>query len=315
MAGGEKAKSSGEYGEKIVAKILNLIGWENPDSGVKVPCVNEEKHKSKDTKKSIQHGIDYIYQYKCPLRDSTRHDVLISVKCRDGYPKTDTGIHSKFKEFLLDLTYASECYPSCEISRRKINGITKRTTSGIIFWIDRNRNDGKENETVTNKIGNFYFKEECTYYTISLVDNKRAQFIYTLMTYVKNKYTNCDIKFFYINTGLNNSSLDRIFTGNIMPYEYINSDVIPLAITQNNNKILFLGVNIPFCEEYLKRLISLAQDLTSTWSANIVIAFPDYNEFEHSQVVNTAKSAFQDTSFTKTVQVITYSPDFRDEVE
>ena len=48
MAGGEKAKSSGEYGEQIVKNILELMGWNNANSGVTVPCVHKEKHKKEN---------------------------------------------------------------------------------------------------------------------------------------------------------------------------------------------------------------------------------------------------------------------------
>ena len=146
MAGGEKAKSSGEYGEKIVKNLLELFGWKNCNSGVTVPCVYQETHKKKGSEKSEKHGIDYVFQYKSPLRDATKHDVLISVKCRDGYPKTEDGIKSKFKEFLVDIAFASECYPACEISKRKIAATNKKIYSSLIFWIDRNRNDGREKE-------------------------------------------------------------------------------------------------------------------------------------------------------------------------
>lgn len=81
MAGGEKAKSSGEYGEKIVKNLLELFGWKNCNSGVTVPCVYQETHKKKGSEKSEKHGIDYVFQYKSPLRDATKHDVLISVDC------------------------------------------------------------------------------------------------------------------------------------------------------------------------------------------------------------------------------------------
>lgn len=47
MAGGEKAKSSGEYGEQIVKNILELMGWNNANSGVTVPCVHKENIKRK----------------------------------------------------------------------------------------------------------------------------------------------------------------------------------------------------------------------------------------------------------------------------
>ena len=86
MAGGEKAKSSGEYGEQIVKNILELMGWNNANSGVTVPCVHKEKHKKENSKEPQKHGIDYVYTYKSQLRDATKQDVLVSVKCRDGYP-------------------------------------------------------------------------------------------------------------------------------------------------------------------------------------------------------------------------------------
>ena len=120
MAGGEKAKSSGEYGEQIVKNILDMMGWNNANSGVTVPCVHKEKHKRENSKESQKHGIDYVYTYKSQLRDATKQDVLVSVKCRDGYPVTDSGIKSKFKEFVLDLAYAMECYPACELAKKKI---------------------------------------------------------------------------------------------------------------------------------------------------------------------------------------------------
>lgn len=108
MAGGEKAKSSGEYGEQIVKNILELMGWNNANSGVTVPCVHKEKHKKENSKEPQKHGIDYVYTYKSQLRDATKQDVLVSVKCRDGYPATDSGVKSKFKEFVLDLNYCAD---------------------------------------------------------------------------------------------------------------------------------------------------------------------------------------------------------------
>lgn len=309
MAGGEKAKSSGEYGEAIVGSLIKLMGWENPNNGVSVPCVFQEKHGKQ------KHGIDYIYQYRSPLRDATRQDVLISVKCRDGYPATEDGVKKKFKEFLLDLAQAMECYPGCDIAKRKINNITKKLTYGLIFWIDRNREDGREFESVSDKIGNFYLKEECTYDVISLVDNQRAQFLYSLLNFAKNKYGEANVEYFYINTGLNNASLDRVYSGSFMPIEYVNSDVIPLAIINGDNKKLFLGTKDNFCKEYLLRLIGLAQELTNTWTANVVIAFPDYNEFENSSDVLSAKNEFENTAFVSKIEVITFNPDFRDGVK
>ena len=47
MAGGEKAKSSGEYGEQIVKNILDMMGWNNANSGVTVHAYIKKNIKGK----------------------------------------------------------------------------------------------------------------------------------------------------------------------------------------------------------------------------------------------------------------------------
>lgn len=64
----------------------------------------------------------------------------------------------------------------------------------------------------------------------------------------------------------------------------------------------------------MERLIGLALELTSTWATRVTIAFPDYNSFEHNDEVVTVKSSFENVDFVKNIEVITYKPDFRDEV-
>lgn len=95
---------------------------------------------------------------------------------------------------------------------------------------------------------------------------------------------------------------------------YLNSDVLPMAINHSNQNKLLLLVKDKFCKEYLRRLIGLAQELTSDWAANIIIAFPNFNSFEDEETVVACKAEFEDSSFTDKVTVITYDPDFRDEV-
>lgn len=314
MAGGEKAKKSGEYGEAIVKNLLDLFGWDNYNANVTVPCVFSEKHSNSQNEKSEKHGIDYVYKYMSPLRNTTQQDILISVKCRDGYPKTEKTVTNKFKEFFLDIIKATECYPSCDISKQKIHGATNRIYSSLIFWIDRNTGDGRENESVIEKITGFHLSDTYNYDTVALIDNSRAQFLYTSINYARNKYGKENCTFFYINTGLNNANLRRKYNGTILPFEYLNSDILPMAIEQSDQKRLLLLVKDKFCKEYLLRLIGLAQELTSNWAANITIAFPDYNEFRDKEDVSICKANFDDYSFTNKINIVTYNPDFRDEV-
>lgn len=312
MAGGEKAKSSGTYGEKIVAELIQLIGWKEFDDGVTVPCI-KESHSTED-KKSEKHGIDYVVQYKSYLRDYVRQDVLISVKCRDGYPKTEQGIKSKFREFYEDLVAASECYPSSEPFKRKMSNTKKKIYSGIIFWIDRNREDGREYESIVDSLFNIRLQENNFLESVALIDNGRAQFLFETLTHVHNNYGKENVNFFYIDTGLNNANFNKLYSGPLMPVEYICSDVIPLVISIENNQIFYLIVKDGFNKEYLKRLIGLAQELTRTLANKIIIAFPDYNEFEHKQLSNEAKFEFDDSKFTSNITITTYKRDFRDGV-
>lgn len=87
-----------------------------------------------------------------------------------------------------------------------------------------------------------------------------------------------------------------------------------MAINQDNKNKLLLLVKDKFCKEYLRRLIGLAQEITSDWAANIVIAFPNFNKFEDEEIVKSCKADFEDSSFTGKITVITYAPNFRDEV-
>ncbi|PPA83912.1 hypothetical protein C4A75_14435 [Brevibacillus laterosporus] len=313
MAGGEKAKSSGEYGEKIVGNLLEYMGWDNNDDGVTVPCVHTEKH-SIEGKESKKHGIDYVYQYKSSLRDFTRQDILISVKCRASYPKKDETLKKTFKEFYEDLVHAAECYPASPTYSRKMSQTKKRFASGVIFWIDRDREDGKEYVSITDKIASVRLQENNVLESLALIDNNRAQFLYESLSFVRNKYNKENVEFFYIDTGLNNSNLEKVYSGSVMPVEYICSDILPLSITKQDHKILFLIVKDKFDKDYLKRIIGLSQDLTRNWANEIIIAFPNYNEFEHKQLFSEAKMEFDDNKFTKNISVITYLPDFRDGV-
>ena len=248
------------------------------------------------------------------LRDSTRQDILISVKCRDGYPKKEQTKRDKFKEFYDDIVSAAECYPSSTPYQRKIPNTTKRVNSGVIFWIDRNREDERQYESVVGDLTNIRLPEQSVLETISLIDNNRAQFLYEALTFVNSRYGKEKVEFYYIDTGLNNTSLEKQYSGKVLPVEYLNADIIPFYIEDGETKIFYIIVKDIFEKDMFKRLIGLTQDVTKIWANKIIIAFPDYNEFEHKQEVNDAIFEFEDKKFASLINVVTYKPDFRDEV-
>lgn len=313
MAGGEAAKNSGELGEKIVARLLEMFGWIMPDSGVTINCVRRKIH-GNDNKTRVKHGIDYVYQYKSNLIDNTRQDVLVSVKCRDKYPVTESGVKSKFKEFYEDIFTAAECYPSSDLSKRRIQGTKARKIDGVIFWIDRNDGDGTKYNALIDKLDNIRVTETTALESLTLVDNKRAQFLYEAISFAYREYGKENVEYFYLDSGLNNSSIDKRYSGKQLPVEYISSSVIPFSVNVDGNTKLLLLTEEPFDENYLKRLISLAHSFTRDLSSEVVIVFPDYHDMNHRDIVRNAFSSFSSDDFIKKITLKKMNTDFRDGV-
>ncbi|MED1044792.1 hypothetical protein P4T54_09740 [Bacillus mycoides] len=313
MAGGEAAKNSGELGEKIVHRLLEMFGWIMPDSGISIKCVHNKKH-GDENKSKLKHGIDNVYQYKSYLIDNTRQDVLISVKCRDKYPTTEKGVKSKFKEFYEDLSTAAECYPGSELYKRRIKGTKTRKIDGVIFWIDRNDRDGTENISLIDKLDNIRVVETPALDSLTLVDNKRAQFLFEAISFIYKEYGEGNVKCFYLDTGLNNSSIEREYFGKQLPIEYISSPILPFAVEVNGSKTLVLVTEEPFDENYLKRLIGLAHSFTRNFTGKVVIVFPDYHDMHHKDAVGNAYRSFSSEEFVKKIVLKKLNPDFRDGV-
>jgi len=99
-------------------------------------------------------------------------------------------------------------------------------------------------------------------------------------------------------TGRNLNPQNRSNAGKILPIEYLNSSVIPIKLEKkSNNKEISLFM----------RLMGLAKDISTNLVGEVIIAFPDYDQLKHSNVVNELKQGFQDADFTKTVSVVNYT--------
>lgn len=295
---GEKSKSSGEYGERIVRNLLKLIGWENADLNPTIECF-EETH----NRKSASHGLDFIYSLESPLINHVQDDVLISVKHHmDKYPGS---LSSKFKGHLKDLAQAMECFPNdSEYGDKKVsNHILENQISGVLFWLaskdDMNRDLVKE----LNQVRNTDIESGPIY----LVDNKRATFLQTTLNYVLKKFGT--YKFFYHPTGFNdNDPFVKKNSGSKLPVQLINTNILPIRVDpQESGPTLLLFVNESFKEEALKRVLGFTQRLTQSWAKQIIILFPDYLELDHINLVNSAKRFFEDEEFTQTIKVQSYN--------
>lgn len=300
---GEKSKLIGEYGEKSVENFLKLIGWGEPPRNIEFGC-------NKDVHEKRTHGIDFFFSYLSPLTDGVLKRICVSVKFTDrSYPNS---LSTKFKEYYDDLAQAIDCFKySPEL--KELNGIKGYSSAeniGLLFWLS---NEDDESGDVLSKIENIQLNSDYSFASFYVVDNKRIDFTYNSITYVKNKYQNSDITFFYPDTGKNLNPTTKKNYGKVLPIEYINSTLLPFRVedTQSKKTSLVLCTNDGFELGDLKRLIGLSRELSKSWPGEITICFPDYNELRHSKDVRNAKKSFEDDSFTENVYVECFNDNFK----
>jgi len=306
---GEKSKKRGEFGEQVVTKLLELIGWETPLVGRDIECFNPLEH-SVSTRGRKEHGCDFIYQYECPLYNNRVQFVVVSSKYNDGYASNPI---AKFKAYLKDIATALECFKKCSVRnqlKKRYNTGKEYNDVGVIFWFD---NAKDANDDVIEKLSNSPITENSDFDSVYLVDNKRADFLFESIMNAKNTYNGSDIEFLIPNIGYNHTGKARVSSTPIMPVQFINSSVLPIKIINENPKYEYLLLNIidDFEEDYLKRLISLAQKLTEGWGDKIFILFPNYNDNLYGEIVESAKLEFQDQRFIKKLKVGSFNPTFR----
>lgn len=301
---GEKSKMIGEFGEKTVENFLKLIGWGEAPRNIEFFC-----HKEKHDKTT--HGLDFFFPYKSPLVDFVLKKINISVKFTDKpYPNSP---NSTFKDYFKDLASTIECFKSSPEYKQIIKPIkdySKGEDIGVLFWLS---NDPETYTDLIPKIANSILPADYNYDNIYIVDNKRIDFIYLSLKFAHSNFTDSDVSFFYPDTGKNiNPTIKKNF-GKILPVEYINSSILPLRIENKTTKqtTLALFTIDSFEIEDLKRLISLSQELSKSWSSNILLCFPDYNEIRHVGEVRTAKSIFEDSNLTHNILVKSYNDSFK----
>lgn len=307
---GEWSKALGEIGENVVGKLLDLVGWGESQSGVSIGCRKGEKHKTADSPRQT-HGIDRLFSYKCPLIDGQLQNLVISSKYSDkAYLKNPVPI---FKSHFADLANTIDCFKTSNERQRLItplSGIRKSDDVGVLFWINNCKED---TESIIPKLSVVQVSEELAFGTILVVDNYQAAFLYDAITEVRRRYAECEITFFYPDTGQNNNSGTRATSGVILPVQFISSSVISLRTydPKANTTSLVICLNEAFSEELCQRLSALAQTLSLGWASKVHLGFSSFDEVRNANDVQRVKSLFADKRFTASLSVFTFRPDFR----
>jgi hypothetical protein len=298
---GEISKKRGEFGEMVVEQLLRIIGWDNPLTGREIECHKPLDH-SISTKDRKDHGVDFVYQYACPLFSDTQQFVLVSSKYNDSYPSSPG---TKFKSHLRDIAYAVDCFRKSNL-RSKLKEQNIRSDSkiaGVIFWID----NGSSYNDVIDRLLDFRIEDDLEFDTVYLVDNHRADFLFDTIDFAQKKFPEPEhiIEFIHPNTGYNSTAKNRLTSSPVLPVQYINNSILPIKVTSATQDHGFLLLNCidPFEEDYFRKLISLAQKLTENWVQKVFILFPEYNGNVHGEKVEDVKLEFKDRRFVSKVTV------------
>lgn len=300
---GEWSKKIGEYGEDVVEKFLNIIGWQ-PATGLEFDCI-DKNHLNENGNPSETHGIDLLYSYKNPLVSEELNNIVISSKFKtEKYPGSPTKL---FRSFMEDLIKTVDCYSTSEIRKNVLAGFSYSSVKdvGVLFWLNNVPESNDDLISVVSTARIDFFGKKAIY----IVDNKRFVFILEVMKYIKTKEHNYDYEFYYQNTGRNLNPLVRVNDGKILPVEFINSPIILIKLTNRENPkevCFFIATSDNYDSDDFIRLISLAKDITTNLVADIIIGFPDFNELNHKNDVNLVKQKFQDNTFTKNIKVINF---------
>lgn len=294
---GESSVRSGNEGQKIVSEILNLIGWNSVAYNFDIDCVFPKKHKPTSKREEGKHGIDGFYYYDNPLYHDKQDVVIISSKhCQEAYP---SGKKSLLFDYLEELSTDIDCaQASDEIYRLQDNNSErKKSYKGILFWLSSQENKNADLVKLLNKDIDFMNSSSDIY----IVDNKRASFLVSCIKTAESYMKNSPVNFLYQNTGKNMEQSQLLISGNRLPIQLVNSEIIPI-IKEENGKITCMI----FCEnvysvENLSRLLWFSHKLCGLTN-EIIIYFPDYDKNKEFEV-NSTKQKFKDESFTKRITV------------
>ncbi len=277
---GEFSKYVGEVGEEIVDDFLRLFGWKNMCSNKELPCC-VSGHKKKT------HGIDALFMYNSPLQKQSLVSVVVSAKYSSNpYSK----IKTTFKSHFNDIANTIDCYSKSQLKRslaKAFKGSSRKDDIGVLFYINNDQSGEKDN--IKGDIANSRLDSGLKFNTIHVIDNARAEFLYSALNYVKSKYNRFD--FFCHGTTLKVGTSKS--HSRIMPVEYITSPIIPISIATDSGRKLVLLCDFDFDKDSLRLVYKLARKLCAEFTNHYEIYFKSYNKLTDAPTVDEVKMSAQ----------------------
>ncbi|AMR30581.1 hypothetical protein A0256_03645 [Mucilaginibacter sp. PAMC 26640] len=286
---GELSKKIGEFGEQVVDNFLQEIGWGQAQKGIQL------KNLFKDNYNKLTYGIDFLVSYECPLIDNSIKNIIISVKYhKEKYPDN---LRTLAKTHLVEI---SEMMHSFDFSKEKSNANQMLDGNivediGLLIWLCHKDSTTDLRDEIKNIRVDLPFDRT----KIILLDNLQVDFILSAIFFIKNTFNTDTADFYYPNTGQNINPLTKANSGGLLPIEFISSPILPFKTSVKNIITLSIVTSESFNKNNLRRIIGLVQELSTNLSNQILIAFPDYDDLEHSNDFNAVKAEFSNTDLTR----------------
>ncbi|WP_438710326.1 GapS4a family protein [Aquimarina muelleri] len=301
---GELSKKIGEYGEKVTLDFFKTVGWKVLNDGITIECVSPDDHNKSEERGT--HGLDLGFIYKSPLVEGELVDIFISVKYSDKeYPDAPRGI---FKPYFIDLANSLECYKKSNVRSDFISGFdyyNEINTVGVLVWL--NNSPSEKDEKLLEEIAKTKFNEDLNFDKILVFSNSSCYFINNSMNAIKLRIGGNKLEFYYPSTGKNLNPNERKYSGDIMPVEFLTSNILVFKeIINDRESNLYVCSKDNFNESDFKRLVSLSLEISQGWASKILIGFPDYNELRHRTVVNTSLLSSNQSYEKSNVEPFTY---------
>lgn len=287
---GEASKTSGELGEKIAEKLLEIIGWLGSLHNVNIPC-NNEVHIGSSGNQRKSHGEDRVYIYNNPFHDDFTEVVHVSVKNNlKKYPVAQT-LRKKFRSHYSDLQETIDCAvrnPEINELISAFRGRSNISHSGLLIWVHNDENN--VNSDIKKELSSVRLDQDDRY-PVYLIDNERAGFILSVIDHVSR--SSGDASFYYPQIGTSIKVAEER-CGSYLPLELIASDVVLFVVEELGRKVLYLYANQPFESEAYKKLIHYALKFSAGLVNDIKIGMPDFNVAKHDNEAKKARFSFQE---------------------
>lgn len=299
---GELSKRIGEDGERIVLDFFKRIGWPAPVEGIDIPCQSPQKHREAD---SAQHGVDLIFSYICPVQNSHRRNIVVSVK---NSTKTEKRPRSKLLGDIIDLATAIQCFKASNaraLMLRSQSGARHADDIGLLFIMNKSpRSEASIMNSMTER-SRFEYPGTSS---ICFFENKRHDFINNALNHRALFFAEWKMAFFHPkNTQTAQANL-RITHSDLLPIQSLLGGPLCIRLERGGasgvrEAALLIYSEEEFSTERFQRLVAIGLELSSSW-VDVFVAFPDYVEVHDKNEVRSSLSAMSDASYTQKIHCI-----------